>query len=184
MDTEKKPLTITRSNVLGGGLLIILGIMLLVGQIFDIHLGQYLWPFTIIVPGILLFMGALALEDEPAKALAIIGGIVTTAGVVMLVMALTDLWASWAYAWALVAPTGPGLGLWLLGTLKGRADLVQSGRDLIRIGLIIFAVAAAFFELVLGLHGFSLGDYGLPLLLIGLGLLLLVRNIRAGWRQV
>jgi hypothetical protein len=160
-----------------------LGIVFLVGQVFDFHLGHYLWPFMVIVPGVLLFFGAMALDEEAGKALAIISGIVTMVGMILFVFTFTDLWASWSYAWALVAPTGPGLGLWLLGTLKNRPDLVKSGKDLIRVGLIIFVGAAVFFELVIGVSGHSLGNYGLPLLLIGLGLLLLVRNMRAGWRK-
>jgi hypothetical protein len=162
MSEQNKPVTITKSNALGGVLLIVLGIIFLVGQIFDFHLGRYLWPFTVIVPGVVLFLRALALEEEVGKALAIISGIVTMVGVILFVQSLTDLWANWSYAWALVAPTGPGLGLWLLGTLKDRADLVKSGKDLIRVGLSIFMVAAVFFELVIGVSGHSLGNYGLP----------------------
>lgn len=183
MDEQSKPVTMTRGNALGGTLLIVLGILFLVGQIFDFHLGHYLWPFMVIVPGVFLFFGAVALDEEAGKALAIISGIVTMVGIVLFVLTFTDLWASWSYAWALVAPTGPGLGLWLLGTLKDRADLVKTGKDLIRVGLSIFVVAAIFFELVIGISGYGLGNYGLPLLLIALGLFLLVRNMRAGWRK-
>lgn len=183
MDEQKKPVPMTRGNALGGALLIVLGIVFLVGQIFDFHLGHYLWPFTVIVPGVFLFLGAMALDEEAGKALAIISGIVTMVGVILFVLTFTNLWASWSYAWALVAPTGPGLGLWLLGTLKNRPELVKSGKELIRVGLIIFVVAAVFFELVIGISGFGLGRYGLPLLLILLGLFLLVRNTRQGWRN-
>ncbi len=183
MDEQKKLVTMTRGNALGGALLIVLGIVFLVGQFFDFHLGHYLWPFTVIVPGVFLFLGAMALDEEAGKALAIISGIVTMVGVILFVLTFTNLWASWSYAWALVAPTGPGLGLWLLGTLKNRPELVKSGKELIRVGLIIFVVAAVFFELVIGISGFGLGRYGLPLLLILLGLFLLVRNTRQGWRN-
>lgn len=183
METRSKPVTMARGNTLGGALLILLGIVFLVGQVFDFHLGHYLWPFMVIVPGVLLFFGALALDEEAGKALAIISGIVTMLGFVLFVLTFIDFWASWSYAWALVAPTGPGLGLWLLGTLKDRADLVKSGKDLIRVGLIIFMVAAVFFELVIGVSGHSLGRYGMPLLLIVLGLFLLTHNMRAGWRK-
>ena len=181
MEKQNKSVALTRGNALGGVLLIGLGIIFLVGQLFNFHLGRYLWPFTVIVPGVVLFLGALALEEEAGKALAIISGIVTMAGVILFVQSLTDLWASWSYAWALVAPTGPGLGLWLLGTMKNRADLVKSGKDLIRVGLIIFVIAAVFFELVIGVSGHSLGRYSLPLLLIVLGFFLLIRNMRTGW---
>ncbi len=184
MEKQEKPVALLRGNALGGALLIFLGIVFLLGQIFDIHIGRYVWPFLIIVPGVVLFFGALAVEEEMAKALAIIGGIVTMVGTILLVQSITDLWASWSYAWALVAPTGPGLGLWLLGTIKDHDELVKSGKDLIRVGLVMFLIAAVFFELVIGISGFGLGRYGLPLLLIVLGLFLLVRNARHGWRNV
>jgi hypothetical protein len=183
MDEQKKPVTIRRGNALGGALLIVLGIVFLVSQFFDFHLGHYLWPFMVIVSGVFLFFGAVTLDEEAGKALAILSGIVTMVGIILLVMTFTDLWASWSYAWALVAPTGPGLGLWLLGTLKNRPDLVKSGKEMIRVGLIIFVGAAIFFELIIGINGFSLGRYFLPLLLIALGLFLLVRNLGHGWRN-
>ncbi|MBK8905282.1 MAG: hypothetical protein IPM53_29135 [Anaerolineaceae bacterium] len=183
MEKQNKPVAMTRGNALGGTLLIVLGIAFLVGQIFDFHLGHYLWPFMVIVPGVFLFFGALALDEEAGKALAIFSGIVTMVGIILFVMTFTDLWASWSYAWALVAPTGPGLGLWLLGTLKKRDELVKTGKDLLRVGLIIFVVAAVFFELVIGVSGLGFGRYGLPLLLIALGLFLLIRNLGHGWRN-
>ena len=184
MEKQDKSVAGLRGNALGGVLLIILGVVFLVGQIFDIHIGRYVWPFLIIVPGVLFFGAALAVEEEASKALAIIGGIVTMVGTILLVQSLTDLWASWSYAWALVAPTGPGVGLWLLGSIKDNDELMKSGKDLIRAGLVMFVIAAVFFELIIGVSGFSLGRYGLPLLLIVLGLFLLVRNARHGWRNV
>jgi hypothetical protein len=184
MEEQIKPAAMTKGSFLGGMLLIALGILFLFGQFFDIHLSRYLWPFLIIIPGVLLFFGALTLEGETGKALAIISGIVTMVGVILWVQSVTEWWASWSYAWALVAPTGPGLGMWLLGAIKNQADLVKSGKDLTRVGLGIFVVAAVFFELILGVNGFGLGRYGLPLLLIVLGMFLLLRNARNGWREV
>lgn len=180
MEKQNKPVIVTRGNALVGILLIFLGIVFLVGQIFDIHIGRFIWPFFIIVPGVASFLGALAVEDELAKALAIIGGIVTMVGTILLVQSFTDLWASWSYAWALVAPMGPGLGLWLLGSIKDQDELVKAGKDLIRVGLVMFVIAAVFFELVIGVSGFGLGRYGLPMLLILLGIFSLVRNVRHG----
>lgn len=183
MEKQIKPAAMTKGSALGGMLLIALGIVFLSGQLFDIHLGRYLWPFMVIIPGVLLFFGALTLEGETGKALAIVSGIVTMVGAILWVQSVTEWWASWSYAWALVAPTGPGLGLWLLGTVKDQADLVKSGKDLTRVGLSIFVVAAIFFELIIGVNGFGLGRYGLPLLLILSGTFLLLRNARNGWRE-
>jgi len=91
MDEQKKLVTMTRGNALGGALLIVLGIVFLVGQFFDFHLGHYLWPFTVIVPGVFLFLGAMALDEEAGKALAIISGIVTMVGVILFVLTFTNL---------------------------------------------------------------------------------------------
>ena len=183
MEKQNEPETMTRGKALGGVLLIVFGLILLVDQIFDIHLGGMLWPFMIIVPGIFLFFGSLAVEEEAAKAMAILSGIITMVGMVLLVQNITDLWASWSYAWALVAPTGPGIALWLLGSIKDRDDLVKSGKDLTGVGLVLFVAAAAFFELVIGVNGFGLGRSVFPLLLIGLGLFLLIRNLRHAWHK-
>lgn len=180
MAEQNKPGTLMRGSGLGGVLLIVLGIVFLVGQFFDFQLARYLWPFMVIVPGALLLWGAAGMEEEVGKAWAIVGGIITMVGVILFVQTLSDWWAGWTYAWALVAPTGPGLGLWLLGARKNRADFVKSGQELVRVGLVIFVVAAAFFELVIGVSGHSLGQYGLPLLLIALGLILLARNLHIG----
>lgn len=183
MEKQSFPALKTRGNALGGILLIGLGLVFLLGQIFDIHVGRYVWPFMIIIPGVLLFVASLAAAEEPARTLAIIGGIVTMVGVILWVQSITDWWASWAYAWALVAPTGPGVGLWLLGTAKRSDELVKSGKDLVRVGLVLFVSTAVFFELIIGISGFGLGHYGWPLLLILLGLFLLVRNIGQSWRN-
>jgi hypothetical protein len=183
MEKQNNPETMTRGTALGGVLLIVFGLILLADQIFDFHLGGILWPFMIIVPGIFLFYGAVVLEDEAAKALAILSGIITMIGVVLLVQTITDLWASWSYAWALIAPTGPGIALWLLGSIKDREDLVKTGKDMTGVGLVLFVIAAAFFELVIGINGFGLGSSVFPLLLIGLGLFLLIRNLRHGWHK-
>lgn len=183
MEKEEVHSTWGRGNVVGGAVLIVIGLLFLLGQWVDIQLGRYLWPFTIVVPGVALFLGALAVDKAGGKALAIAGGVVTMVGLIFFVQSLTDLWASWAYAWALVAPTGAGAGLWLFGTIKNDPEPVRSGKELVRLGLIIFVVAAVFFELIIGINGYGVGRYGLPLLLIVVGLFLLGRNMSGAWRK-
>ncbi len=183
MEKQSEKTGLTRVNAMFGVGLIILGIVFLLGELFDIAVGQYIWPFFVIVPGIMLFLGALMVGDEMGQPLAMVSGIVTMVGLILLTQSITDNWASWSYAWALVAPTGVGIGLWLFGSIKERADLKKSGRDLVKVGLGIFVVAAVFFELVIGINGFGVGTYALPLLLIGLGFVLLLRNFRANWHK-
>ena len=74
-------------GILMGASLIILGILFLVGRfvtsVFDFDLGHYAWPFFIIIPGVLLFLGAFILEPRAGTTLAIIGGMVTMTGIVL-----------------------------------------------------------------------------------------------------
>lgn len=58
-------------------------------------LGRYPWPFTVIVPGVLLFWGALALEEEAGKALAILSGIMMMVGVILSVLTFSDGFTLW-----------------------------------------------------------------------------------------
>lgn len=164
-----------------GGVLILVGLIFLAGQIigplFDIDFGRIAWPFFVIGAGIAILAGGLAAGDQAGEPLSILGSMVTMVGLVLFFQNLTDLWATWAYAWALVAPTGAGLGLMLYGTLKNHPNKARDGMRLATTGLGIFLVAACFFELVIGISGFGLGSWGWPLLLIGLGVLILVRNL-------
>lgn len=86
------------------------------------------------------------------------------------------MWASWAYAWALIAPTAIGLGQIAYGVVAGQPEKVSAGTRGATVGLIIFVVAGAFFELVVGVDGIKLGlgSWVWPLLLILLGVALLV----------
>ena len=176
--------TIRRSNAVLGGALVVLGIVFLLGQLFDIRVGQFVWPFFVIVPGVFLFFLALSLDAPAGEPLSIVGSIITMVGLLFFYQSITGHWESWSYAWALVAPTSAGLGQILYGTLKGRSETVKTGKDLTRVGLAIFVVAAVFFELILGVGGFGLGRFGWPLLLIVLGVLLLMRNLGLSWRKV
>jgi len=54
--------------------------------------------------------------------MAAVGGILTMVGVVLAVQEAYDLYQTWAYAWALVAPGGVGLGLTIYGLFTGRRD--------------------------------------------------------------
>lgn len=170
-------------NAVLGGLLILVGIIFLLGELFDIHFGQFVWPFFIIGPGVFLFLLSLGLKEEEGKGLSAVSGLVTMVGLLLFFQNVTGLWASWAYAWALVAPTSLGLGMLAYGLLKGSADIRREGWDLTKVGLTIFVVAAVFFEFIIGLSGFGIGRFGWPVLLIVLGVFLLFRNLNAGWRK-
>jgi len=164
--------------ILGASLLII-GVLLLLGQFLRIPLADYLWPFIFIIPGVILFISAVNMQSG-GSGLAIAGGILTALGGLFLFQSITGFWASWAYAWSLVAPTSIGLSQWIFGSIKKNDSLVTSGQQLMRVGLTIFAIGFTFFEIILSISGFGLEQFGLPVIpiaLIAIGIFILIRAL-------
>lgn len=156
--------------------LIGLGVVLLLAQIFRINIWNILWPFFIIVPGLLFFVAMVAV-GRTGGPLAVPGAIVTMVGVVLLYQAVTAHWASWAYAWALVFPTSVGIGIAIAGLWGGDPKAVRAGATTALVGLAIFLVFGLFFELLLNISGLRSGFVGrvvLPLMLVGAGALVLI----------
>jgi hypothetical protein len=91
-----------------GGLLLLLGIVVLLGQAVDLEVGGVGWPFFVIVPGLGLLGLGLAAAGRVGEVLATVGGVVTMAGLVLLVQNATDAFETWAYAWTLVVLVGLG----------------------------------------------------------------------------
>lgn len=165
--------------IFGGGLLI-MGIVLLLGRILSIPFGDFIWPFIFIIPGALVFFSALASDSSSGEGLSILGAILTSMGLIFLAQQVTGLWASWAYVWALVAPTSIGVAQMVYGTKKDRGTIVQSGRRLINLGLLMFAFGFVFFELIIGINGFGIGKMGLPVIpvmMIFIGVVILARAL-------
>jgi hypothetical protein len=168
-----------------GGLLVLLGILVLLGQALELELGRVGWPFFPIVSGLALLGLGLAAAGRPGVVLATAGGVVTMAGLVLLVQNATDRFDTWAYAWTLVFLVGPGIGRWLLGVVRGRGDLTTSGTWLIAVGLVAFLGLAVFFEVVVGIGGHrnvAASRYVLAALLIVAGLGLVGRRLMAARR--
>ena len=175
---EKKTGT-NRGALLLGGAMLLIGILLLLGELFQISFGHLLWPLFIIVPGVVVFLSSFSM-GKGGDAIAIVGGILTSVGVVLFLQNMTGFWASWAYAWSLIAPTSIGVSQMIYGAIKKRESQVKNGWEITKVGLIIFAVGLIFFELILGLSGFGLDTFGLPVIpvvLIGLGVLTLILAI-------
>ncbi|MFZ0544502.1 MAG: hypothetical protein WAM60_03655 [Candidatus Promineifilaceae bacterium] len=166
-----------------GGLLILLGIFFMVGELFNIRIDAFVWPFFIIGPGLFIFLIALTLDEETGRGISAFGGLVTMVGLVLFYQNLTGHWESWAYAWALVAPTSIGLGTLAYAWIKGKPELRHESWKLVKVGLAIFIGAAVFFELVIGIGGFGLGRFGWPILLIALGIFLFFRNLNTVWHK-
>ena len=168
-----------------GGLLLLLGILVLLGQALDLELERVGWPVLVIVPGLGLLALGLSAVGRPGEMLAMVGGVVTMAGLVLLVQNATDRFETWAYAWTLVLVVGSGIGRWLVGAVRGRRDLAASGGWLLASGLVGFLVLAVFFEVVIGVGGRGYegaGRYGLAALLIVAGLVLVGRRLLAARR--
>ncbi len=181
-----KPVIKLGSNMVGtlaGAILILLGISFLMVRfiisIIDFDFGYFTWPFFIIIPGVLMFLSAFILERQAGVTLAIFGGMVTMTGVILMIQNLFDLYATWAYAWALIAPTSMGLAKLLYGTLRGLGDEVKNGLAMTGVGAVIFVVAGAFFELIIDINGFGLNVSWLclPTLLIGGGIITVIVNL-------
>jgi hypothetical protein len=158
-----------------GGLLVLLGTLVLLGQALQLDLGRVGWPLFVILPGLGLLGLGLATHGRLGEVLATVGGVVTMAGLVLLVQSTTDRFETWAYAWTLVVLVGPGIGRWLLGVVRGRGELAASGAWLLAAGLVAFLGLAVFFEVAVGLSGHRSGAAGryvlaAVLILAGLGL--------------
>jgi hypothetical protein len=154
-----------------GILLIILGTLFLFGQFVDV--GSLLWPFFVLVPGIVLLAWAF-IGGRGAAGLAVPGSIVTTVGLILVVMNATGTFEAWSYAWALVV-AAVGVGTYIQGTLVTDAKRQRDGLRTVTAGLVMFAAFGIFFQfLVFGdMWGTWVGQWFLPLLLIVGGVLML-----------
>lgn len=164
-------------NFLIGVMLLLLGGFFLLDQFLNFDFGHYFWPFFIIIPGSLIFVYSLRLPEGKGEGLSIFGGMVTTTGLLLLVQSLTGWWASWAYAWALIAPTSIGFSMMLRGAHIKQEKLQADGKNLAKIGLIIFAAGFGFFELIIGLSGFRIGTLGGSVALIVAGVMVIVYSL-------
>lgn len=170
------------SGVALGVVLVVVGVFYLLVQLYGIDLSSFGWPLFVIIPGLtLLIVGFVSLGTGAA----IPGGIVTMVGLVLAYQNSTGNWASWAYAWALVAPGGVGLGLFLQGLRERNPGLTKQGRSLMFIAALIFLVGFVFFESILNLSGINdvpVVRAALPALFIVIGILLLARSIQKSRR--
>lgn len=168
-----------RGTIALGVALLVIGGLALLGRALSIDILGLGWPLFVLVPGVLLFVAGLSVGGRAGLALAIPGGIVSMVGVVLSVQAATGLWATWAYAWALVAPGGVGLAFVLYGVLTGQPNLARDGVPILLTGLGLFIAFGLFFEGVLHLSGAAL-PLAEPVLATGLvvlGVVILVVGV-------
>ena len=163
-----------------GVVLVVIGLAFLAFEQFKFDFGRYGWPVYVIAPGVVLLLIGLAIPHEGGLGAAIPGGIITTVGLLLAYQEATGAYASWAYAWALVAPGSVGLTLTLYGLLHRRMDLLDAGLRTMAVGLGLFVGFGLFFENVIGLdEGGSTTAIrsALPMLAVGLGVIIVIRNL-------
>jgi hypothetical protein len=172
---------IQNRTALVGVILIVFGVLFLAAQLFNVPWFRYGWPLIFAAIGILFLLGAVA-GPRGSGGMAIPGTMLIVLACVFLFQAWTGYWASWAYAWALIAPAGVGLGMLVWNRIEPHAGL-EIGRLLVAIGLLIFVVLGAFFEMFVFLIGApSPGRLLWPVGLIVVGLLILFsRSMFRGW---
>jgi hypothetical protein len=166
------------SSVLGI-VFVVVGLFALVVVLTGTDLTQYGWPLFIIIPGLTLLVVGFVSVGAGAT---IPGGILSVLGVVLAYCNSTNDWPFLAYGWALVAPGGVGLGVYLQA-LRDRDPIeLRTGRTLLFVGLMIFLIGFVLFESILGISGRDyfgpVGKAALPVLLIVVGAILLVRSIQ------
>lgn len=166
----------TSGRTIGALVLIAIGALFLVGQLFEFNIWQSFdraWQLFIIVPGLaLLFFGVFG--DKKAAGLAVPGMIVTGTGLILWFQESFDYYESWAYMWALY-PVFTGAGLLIMGNRTGSEKVCQNGKRSLISGLTMFAIFAALFELVFFSDN-GRGDFGrfiLPAVLIVAGYVML-----------
>src|SRR5215217_5520187 len=168
-----------------GVLLVSVGGFLLLTRLTDLELGASAWPVWIVVPGLVLLLASFAIPPRAGLGLAIPGAIVTAVGLILWVQETYDAYGTWAYAWALVVPTAPGVAMLLYGAARGDRALARDGVRTTLIGLALFVGLALFFEGVVGISGTPIAAFEelLPFAAIGVGALLVASSVIDGRRR-
>jgi hypothetical protein len=175
----------SQPGLVAGIVLVVVGVVFLLVRVVDLTLGASSWPLWIIAPGIAMVAGSLAIPPRGGLGLAVPGTIIAIVGGILWVQEAYGLYATWAYAWALVAPTGPGLAMLLYGLVRGDHPLAGDGFRTMLVGLGLFLGFGFFFEGVIGLSGHRIAnlDQVLPFVAIGFGVLLVVASLFGGGRR-
>lgn len=164
-----------------GVILIAIGILSLLGKVFNFMNWDNLWPLVVIGVGAAFIVGML-LGDKSLGRFAVPGSIIITIGLILLFMNITNRWEAWSYAWALII-CGAGAGTLINGYWTDQPDLRKQGLSTIRSGLILFLIFGVIMEFIFSVTGVSgWGNYLLwAILLAVMGLFLLVtRVLRVG----
>jgi len=165
------------TTIVPGILLIGIGILLFAFQLQGWSWRWFSWPFYLILPGILIILSSLFLEDDTGEGLTIFGFILTAVGGILYFQYRTHLWETWAYMWALI-PLSVGLGQIVHSLVSRNIDKANEGFQTFRTGLILFIVFAVGFELLIFRRNHFLQTTGFAIAMILIGLLIIFRNVR------
>lgn len=156
--------------------LIGLGVLFLAAQITGFSFLSMLWPFSIIVPGVIFLYFAFS-NDHKAAGLAVPGAMITGTGAILFYQNLTGHWESWAYIWALY-PVFLGLALVFIGRRTASESTERTGDAFVKWGLFAFIGLWALFELFIFSGSSPLLSMLIPLIFIGAGIYMLTRGPR------
>jgi hypothetical protein len=162
-----------------GAILIFLGLLSLLGQLFrGFSIWSYLWPFIIIGIGGVFFLGMI-LGGKPAAGLAVPGSIISGIGLMVFFQNLSNRWESWAYSWTVILIL-LGVGIFIMGLYTQDAQRRKQGVRVMKVGAVLFIIFGSFFELLIfsAFRGYWIQPYIFPGLLILLGVYLVV--VRTG----
>ncbi len=154
-----------------GIIFIVLGAFFFLSRYVD--LANILWPFYIIVPGIMLFVFAFA-GGRKTSGLVIPASIVTTIGLILFSQNITNNFKSWVYTWALI-PASSGLGMLIMSNMTDNFAMQEKAYKAIKTSLLMFLAFGVFFELFIFRSWMNSGmfAYALPIVLILAGLFML-----------
>ena len=155
-------------------ILIGLGVVFLLGQIFDFTLMGAFWPLLVMLPG-LPFLYFAYRGSAKTAGLAVPGAMITGTGAILFYQNLTGHWESWAYIWTLY-PVFLGMALVLIGRRTDNRSTFEVGNGFVKWGSIGFIGLWILFEFFLFGGQSALMNILLPLALIGAGALLLLRS--------
>jgi hypothetical protein len=174
METVQKT---TTWRVAGGLVLILIGTLFLLGNVLGLEAMKFAPPLMVLAFGGIFFVG-MVVGGKQTGALAIPGCMFVILGLMLTLQAVLDVAQSWAYAWALFAPGGVGVGLVVFSWWSDKPELKRPGYILISIALVIFVAFGMFFETLFSLSGSGLnGTVILALGLMGVGVLLLLGRL-------
>ena len=162
-----------RGNIAGGLLLILLGLLFIVWQIYPDAITNFIggapsWPLIIIGVGVVfLFVSFVTMTGGFAVPGCVIGGI----GLMLYYQNATGDWTSWAYGWVLI-PGFVGLGLFIASFLdeENRHER-KTGLNMFIISTVIVAALWAVFH-----TDIVPMDIFWPALIIFFGLYILIRG--------